>query len=728
MTPSPSDTTPMAPTVDTQASDSSRDSGYSRQACTECQRRKQKCNREWPCNHCQKRKVADKCRFGHSQPSPDKASTHDGATSAVVRKRRLSVDDAADLGEDNPWDNGDSGFEALGYTASHLFSCLNPSEKQRRAKMTTAKHQRQFYMSTGVCPQLERALQVLPPRPYTDSLVQNFLNNVNFHYYIIYPPSFLDDYRDWWASRSDKKPLGLPWTCLLLMVCACSAQYTHVELQHKLETDLGQSTQQLTESYHNAARELHSVIPVGNNHLLNVQSLLHSCYWYKSEARFVECWHVLSSAIREAQELDIHQESIAGPMTEFEREMRRRIWCILDTWDWQISALLSRPMIIDRTDCNVGLPSLKLEGYTPSPLLHMKLQSELITQLSGRFGLPKHVKSTAEVKEYQRIVESWMAKFPKTYAFENFDKTSDVQRPWIVLHRHYLCTMSYSMLLDPIRAYLAKPMTRDSPTEELEIRSDGIGYSLKLMGALYGFFNHVYPRDAKFHFVLFCIFDTAAVLCSALIHDQDGTIPRRNDILHAIEEAVAMLKRLKFATKTAKTSYEILLRVSQRVMIAGPPMTTATPQPVVQASPGVRKRAKVRDLALTPPNVNSAPSALADNMTPQVMSSSTVPSSHDSPTTLSNTTPRLAATNEYTSYPSVSSGGIGIDGSVMLSAADAPSIGLNNYEANQGYDMTPPTDDFFPAEFGDITHQDLGDLASLWDYGSLNFDFINPPT
>lgn len=87
------------------------------------------------------------------------------------------------------------------------------------------------------------------------------------------------------------------------MVCACSAQYTGVELQHKLEADLGQSVQSLTQAYHNAARELHSVIPVGNNHLLNVQSLLHSCYWYKSEARFVECWHVLSAAIREAQEL-----------------------------------------------------------------------------------------------------------------------------------------------------------------------------------------------------------------------------------------------------------------------------------------------------------------------------------------------------------------------------------------------------------------------------------------
>lgn len=133
--------------------------------------------------------------------------------------------------------------------------------------------------------------------------MQNFLTNVNFHYYIIYPNAFLEEYQDWWTDRAEDRPLGLQWTCLLLMICACSTQYIPIDLQRKLELDLGESTQKLTEQYHNAARELHSVIPVGHNHFLTVQQLLHSCYWYKSEARFVECWHVLSSAIREAQEL-----------------------------------------------------------------------------------------------------------------------------------------------------------------------------------------------------------------------------------------------------------------------------------------------------------------------------------------------------------------------------------------------------------------------------------------
>jgi hypothetical protein len=155
-----------------------------------------------------------------------------------------------------------------------------------------------------------------------DALVQNFLNNVNFHYYIIYPPNFLKEYQNWWRDRTNHQPLSLQWTCLLVMICACSTQYTDPELQERLEHDLSGSLQVLTEKYHNAARELHIVVPVGHSHILNVQQLLHSCYWYKSEGRFVECWHVLSVAVREAQEMGKDERMILS-MQSLTRALNR---------------------------------------------------------------------------------------------------------------------------------------------------------------------------------------------------------------------------------------------------------------------------------------------------------------------------------------------------------------------------------------------------------------------
>ncbi|KAF9779690.1 hypothetical protein IL306_001621 [Fusarium sp. DS 682] len=294
-----------------------------RSACTECARRKQKCNREWPCSGCQKRKVADKCRFKDTnQPTSDKAALD------RLRKNRINSKTNSDSVETEIEGTKSDGVDALGYMPSHLlFDLTSEQEAPRSTSQEFMKDPRSF-------PQLERALRVIPPRPYTDILVQNFLNNVNYHYYIVYPPSFLDQYQLWWTARAEDRSLSVQWTCLLLTICACASQYTDAELQRNLEIGLSDAIKRISERFHEAARELGSAVPVGHSHIINVQQLLHSCYWFKAEARFVECWHVLNSAIREAQELSTHQESKAGPIPEFDLEVRRRVWCILDTWDW----------------------------------------------------------------------------------------------------------------------------------------------------------------------------------------------------------------------------------------------------------------------------------------------------------------------------------------------------------------------------------------------------------
>ena len=89
-----------------------------RSACTECHRRKQKCNRQWPCNNCQKRKVADQCRFRDDS----KATSGDNAWAPsldVKRKRDMQ-------GEDGDSDDDVDGIlEAVGYSRLHLLTKLD---------------------------------------------------------------------------------------------------------------------------------------------------------------------------------------------------------------------------------------------------------------------------------------------------------------------------------------------------------------------------------------------------------------------------------------------------------------------------------------------------------------------------------------------------------------------------------------------------------------------------
>lgn len=107
---------------------------YHRQACNECQRRKQKvcgrtpwclqcmltrkkCSREWPCNHCLKRKVADKCTFSTWGGSNESAPAISVVTNVPVKvpEPRASVS----LDKDN-----DPTLGTLGYMTNELLNNL----------------------------------------------------------------------------------------------------------------------------------------------------------------------------------------------------------------------------------------------------------------------------------------------------------------------------------------------------------------------------------------------------------------------------------------------------------------------------------------------------------------------------------------------------------------------------------------------------------------------------
>mgnify|MGYP005997222307 CR=1 FL=1 len=135
-----------------------------------------------------------------------------------------------------------------------------------------------------------------------DVLVRNFLVHINSQSYIFHPSSFLGEYCDWWANRQANNALSLQWTCLLLIVCACSAQHTHHQLRSRLEIETGEQLETLSDRYHRTTRELHGAIPIRYWDITNVQVLMLSSLWYKCEARFISSWHALNVAIRIAQE------------------------------------------------------------------------------------------------------------------------------------------------------------------------------------------------------------------------------------------------------------------------------------------------------------------------------------------------------------------------------------------------------------------------------------------
>lgn len=189
-------------------------------------------------------------------------------------------------------------------------------------------------------------------------MIKSYLESANFYYYILHPPTFLEEYNIWWVDRLAGRPLGLAFTCLVLRVCSCSLQYLDESTERNLEMEMGVLVEDLSRRYHAAAQDFAKPIPPGRGGLYEVQQLLLSTSWYKSEVKYVDTWHELGVAIRAAQELGtletfrcdsmtialavpnccegLHKVRMKEGLSEFEVKMRRRVWCNLYVWDWYV--------------------------------------------------------------------------------------------------------------------------------------------------------------------------------------------------------------------------------------------------------------------------------------------------------------------------------------------------------------------------------------------------------
>ncbi|KAM3488966.1 hypothetical protein MY3957_007727 [Beauveria namnaoensis] len=669
-----------------------------RLSCSECQRRKQKCNREWPCNHCLKRKVADKCRFA----LPAAKAPAEASTALDSRKRQASPDEAHKNVISSDFPPG-----SLGYSTADLLAGLGLEDKacfrsSYSAATETDNQARKMRRMTGSTGQTLRHV--------LHSLLRIFFQDINNQFYILYPAAFFDEYQVWWTRVEEKRPLALQFTALLFTVCACSIQHADQSLKAVLERDMG-DIESLSEKYHSLARELGSVVPPGYNHLHSCQSMLHSSYWYISQGKYSEAWHALSAAARECQTLVKEKDAAFHQLPSFEREMRRRLWCIIQILDWQISAGLARATIVDWSAVEVVLPSLTMEAFSPSPMLHMKIQSQLVSQLAATYPNDKTNMELSTIRQYQGTVEAWAKAFPRVYAFENPDTLKDAANPWIIFNRFYLYTMAYFLLLASFRPVMLKGYTSALSEEERGVCFDGIRYCVKNMRVAVLWADHVDRHGGGYHFMIGSAFDTAVLLCTCIMKDVENSMTKEAEIYEELDNAVSLFARLahtssiaKFASDTAaqlvsKLQRPNAVRKAQKRRKVN--INAVSPAPIAEAG----------WLALSPALVEGVGSETSseqlnrDDLTPESISDDRQGSidSVRGNTSLSNSKASLGVIDDslspwpMESYDEATAQG----GTVTLS--DGFQLILEEQEADDLADQAVNVDDF----------------ASLWDWEAL---------
>lgn len=235
-----------------------------------------------------------------------------------------------------------------------------------------------------------------------------------------------------------------------------------------------------------------------------------------------------------------------------------------------MSKWLSRPLIIDHSSSDFETPNLRMEDSDahpglPSPFTSMALQGQIAYNISSKFGDSKQNFSPEHVMLVQNEIDHWIESFPPVYRISKPDTSWDMEHSYVVLQRRQLHMTAYMMKLDPLKPYLVKKVNIATPCVENDLRALGVDCSLKLIGAARKVFDLLFPDNEKSHYVVFyvvfCAFDTAAILCSALIHDNTCTLPQRQNIREAIDEALFILEKLSDFVKIAAMSYNILSRL-----------------------------------------------------------------------------------------------------------------------------------------------------------------------
>jgi hypothetical protein len=341
-----------------------------------------------------------------------------------------------------------------------------------------------------------------------------------------------------------------------------------------------------------------------------------------------------------------------------------------------MSSWLGRPYLIDQKNLNFKLPNLRLDQSVTepnflSPFAHMALQAKLGRRLAIAKGDAQSVNdmSAKEILAVQSECNMFIDELPPIFRIDNPDTSLDEQHPYFVFQRLQMHTIIYVTMLDYLKPFLTRDRHDRKTDLDDEFRKTGVDIALRLLQVSQKLFDHEYPINAKFHMVVFSIFDTATILCSAMVHDRDHVIPRRDEIIEAISHSLQMLHQLEQSTKLGAASYNFLSKLVQ-----------ATPE--LSPEPPSRKRQRREG---------------------------------SSPASITNSDPPPLETRKSSALSSVSSSEPNVPPATPFvdPIAAAPMTDDVSFDLEQFLAQNP---------FGSTATLDMGGMEQVWDWGDLNLE------
>ncbi|KAF6840475.1 fungal specific transcription factor domain-containing protein [Colletotrichum plurivorum] len=628
-------------------------------SCTECHRRKQKCDRDLPCANCKSRNKQDACKYETGAPTAKEHRKAQAEGTRTTQVQSLS-NEAAN------WGYSHAGASTLGLVRK-IESANSDAPLSHLSGATQVEDQfatKERYKSL---------IRQLPARGYVEKLIEVYFREFNWQYYALEEDLFMQQFAEWnnipFNVLSNSGPQGLSpdlrvFPALLFQVLA-TALLTLPEGSHEFYEHLkyaGNMTfEDLAADYSESGVGILSLLGKRQITLTTVQASFLRAAFLKYMAKVTESWHAIGSAIRDAQEIGMHRDSLdpqpaSGDTEDVLENMwliqrRRKLYMVLMTWDIHCALVLGRPGSID---WRILPPSLPIDTPPPkdrrkTPVAPRDDEKDPPTPLTRGIWAFKLVGPMREIlelehdgpcpKDYSKIdrVHQMCVELDETtpayFRLENPDVRWDNEPScyWLQSVRFYLPQMNLFNFMALHRPYIFN--RQKSRTEALKA-------SIEMLHRQMLTFQGLEPGSWRNFSLFFGSFDAVVLMASIYILFPKENLDLAGSAMQhfhwTTERFEAMQERNPLAKSAKGVLQAIFVKFKKAVGNPAPPpsmssMISQTPASTTESSSSVSARGSVSTSAATADTPASKSSTVATPTSLQTgpeTSSYPLPSSH----------------------------------------------------------------------------------------------------
>ncbi|KAL3462711.1 hypothetical protein BJX64DRAFT_137942 [Aspergillus heterothallicus] len=404
--------------------------------CVPCRMSKQKCNRQYPCNHCTKRRKIEDCVYG-----PPVTCLSPAQPVVAVKNKPLGtqevlgavVDAGPMIGAELCSQGHHSGLaKSFGYfedSNSNTMALLRNLDWTDGGDTTMSEE----VHAPDVLEAIKQDIDRMPEHQVLNFLVQYFVSELNWIKQLVHAPSFLARYQRWRDKDNTIPVEDAEFAVLILRVCSYTANflpstsYPSDDISGLSFSDIRNTCNKIGDSLLKSCLSLD-----WKGSIIRVQHIIFSALVSSCEGRTDKFWEGISSACRAAQQAGLH---VIIPSTgwhgahEFEKEMGRRTICNLYLLDSHLSRQLDRVPFLPDDLVTDMLPRLHLTPH-PENIENQVTTLELFTERLMQVNLGKF---------WRKVIPKRTSPYNPTQAEERYEKFGS----------EYLPTLSPALSLSP---------------------------------------------------------------------------------------------------------------------------------------------------------------------------------------------------------------------------------------------------------------------------------------